>query len=94
MAEHRSCIIIGAGVAGLVQAGELLQKKVLHHKDIQILERGQEYGGVWAAATYPGAACDVFSITYQISWWRNKCMHDNFHYKSSLQTKTPGLLIC
>ena len=77
MSEHKSCIIIGAGAAGLIQAGELLRKKVFKHKDILILERGHGYGGVWAAATYPGAACDVFSILYQISWWRNPGMHKN-----------------
>ncbi|UKZ64286.1 uncharacterized protein TrAtP1_005504 [Trichoderma atroviride] len=65
------CIIIGAGVGGLVQAAELLRKKVLQPQDLQILERHSDYGGVWKAATYPGAACDVFSCTYQVSWHRN-----------------------
>ena len=73
--QHKPCVIIGAGAAGLAQAGELIRKKVFNQKDILILERGQQYGGVWAAATYPGAACDVFSILYQIGWWRNPGMH-------------------
>ncbi|KKP01040.1 monooxygenase [Trichoderma harzianum] len=62
---HKFCIIIGAGAGGLIQAAELLRKKVLQLQDIQILERNSDYGGVWKAATYPGAACDVFSCTYQ-----------------------------
>jgi cation diffusion facilitator CzcD-associated flavoprotein CzcO len=68
---HKFCIIVGAGVGGLVQAAELLRKKVLQPQDIQILERSNDYGGVWNAATYPGAACDVFSCMYQVSWHRN-----------------------
>ncbi|KAJ4854534.1 flavin-binding monooxygenase-like domain-containing protein [Trichoderma breve] len=68
---HKFCIIIGAGAGGLIQAAELLRKKVLRLQDIQILERNSDYGGVWKAATYPGAACDVFSCTYQVSWHRN-----------------------
>jgi cation diffusion facilitator CzcD-associated flavoprotein CzcO len=73
-ANHKFCIIVGAGVGGLIQAAELLRKKVLHASDVQILERNSDYGGVWQAATYPGAACDVFSCMYQISWHRNPGM--------------------
>jgi cation diffusion facilitator CzcD-associated flavoprotein CzcO len=72
---HRFCIIVGAGVGGLIQAAELLRKQVLRSQDIQILERSSGYGGVWKAATYPGAACDVFSCMYQISWHRNPGKH-------------------
>ncbi|KAK4076574.1 uncharacterized protein Triagg1_4177 [Trichoderma aggressivum f. europaeum] len=68
---HKFCIIVGAGAGGLIQAAELLRKKDLQLQDIQILERNSDYGGVWKAATYPGAACDVFSCTYQVSWHRN-----------------------
>ena len=68
---HKPCIIVGGGVGGLIQAAELLRKKVFSLHDIRIFERNQDYGGVWKAATYPGAACDVFSCTYQISWHRN-----------------------
>jgi cation diffusion facilitator CzcD-associated flavoprotein CzcO len=55
----------------LMQAADLVRRKVLSIQDIQIFERNSDYGGVWMAATYPGAACDVFSCTYQISWHRN-----------------------
>ena len=56
MSEHKACIIVGAGAAGLIQAGELLKKNVFKCSDILILERQRSFGGVWAAATYPGAA--------------------------------------
>ena len=57
MSGHKSCIIIGAGAAGVIRAGELLRKSVLKHSEILILERQPNYGGVWQAATYPGAVC-------------------------------------
>ena len=50
--ERRTCIIIGAGVSGLVQAAELVRHRVLKHEEISILERADDYGGVWTAATY------------------------------------------
>ncbi|KAH8803542.1 hypothetical protein F5884DRAFT_509071 [Xylogone sp. PMI_703] len=69
--RHKFCIVVGGGVGGLIQAAELLRKKVLRKEELQIFERDGDYGGVWKAATYPGAACDVFSCMYQISWHRN-----------------------
>jgi cation diffusion facilitator CzcD-associated flavoprotein CzcO len=69
--HHRFCIIIGGGPSGLIQAAELLRKGILQHSDFEILERSNGYGGVWKQATYPGAACDVWSNVYQISWYRN-----------------------
>lgn len=50
--ERRTCIIIGAGVSGLVQAAELVRNNFLNHDDILILERANDYGGVWTAANY------------------------------------------
>jgi cation diffusion facilitator CzcD-associated flavoprotein CzcO len=72
MARERSrlCIIVGAGVSGLVQAAELLRKDILQPEELEILDRSNDYGGVWNTATYPGSGCDVFSILYQVSWFR------------------------
>ena len=50
--KRRTCVIIGAGVSGLVQAAELVRHRVLKHEQISILERADDYGGVWTAATY------------------------------------------
>jgi cation diffusion facilitator CzcD-associated flavoprotein CzcO len=69
--HHRFCLIIGAGASGIIQAGELLRRNILQHHQFQILERNEGYGGVWKQATYPGAACDVWSHVYQISWFPN-----------------------
>ncbi|QLI72763.1 FAD-binding monooxygenase BOA2 [Metarhizium brunneum] len=82
--RHKFCIIIGAGPGGLIQAAELLRQKVLQAKDIQILERNDDYGGVWKRATYPGAACDVFSCLYQVSWHRNPDWQCLFPSRSEL----------
>ena len=71
MTEHRFCLIVGAGPSGLIQAAELLRKGILSHNDFLILERNDGYGGVWKQATYPGAACDVPSNVYQVSFHRN-----------------------
>ena len=69
--HHRFCIIVGAGAGGLLQAAELLRNKVLQAHELQVFERDSNFGGVWQAAKYPGAACDVPSAIYQISWHRN-----------------------
>lgn len=55
----------------MIQAAELLKKGVLKPEQLEILDRGKDYGGVWSAANYPGAGCDVFSILYEISSFRN-----------------------
>jgi cation diffusion facilitator CzcD-associated flavoprotein CzcO len=68
--RNRLCIIAGAGVSGLVQAAELIRKGILQPEELEILDRSSNYGGVWNDATYPGAGCDVFSILYQVSWFR------------------------
>ena len=68
--RNRFCIIAGAGVSGLVQATELIRNGVLQPDELEILDRNGNYGGVWNDAIYPGAGCDVFSILYQVSWFR------------------------
>ncbi|KFZ20415.1 hypothetical protein V501_00155 [Pseudogymnoascus sp. VKM F-4519 (FW-2642)] len=68
--RNRVCIIVGAGVSGLVQAAEILRKDILQPEELEILDRSKDYGGVWNAAIYPGAGCDVFSVLYQVSWFR------------------------
>jgi len=50
--QRKTCVIVGAGVSGLVQAAELIRRGVLKHGQLLILERAEDYGGVWKAATY------------------------------------------
>jgi cation diffusion facilitator CzcD-associated flavoprotein CzcO len=72
--KHRFCLIIGAGASGLIQGAELVKRRILKHHEFEIIERQDGYGGVWWQANYPGAACDIPSNIYQISWYRNTSM--------------------
>ena len=58
-------IVIGAGFGGLGAARALRERGV---RDITVLERADEIGGVWRDNTYPNAACDVPSPLYSWSW--------------------------
>src|SRR5688572_33106417 len=65
MARKVSVAIVGAGFGGVATAVQLKQRGI---DDIVILERGDRIGGVWRANTYPGAACDVPSHLYSLSF--------------------------
>lgn len=57
--------IIGAGFGGIAMAIRLLQQGI---QDFVILEKGSEVGGTWRDNQYPGAACDVQSHMYSLSF--------------------------
>lgn len=57
--------IIGAGFGGLATAIRLLQNNI---QDFIILEKGNDVGGTWRDNQYPGAACDVQSHMYSLSY--------------------------
>ncbi len=61
-------VIIGAGVAGIA-AGAMLRRKGI--EDFLILERGDQFGGVWRDNIYPGVECDVQSHLYSYSFRPN-----------------------
>src|SRR4029453_3416660 len=65
MSERVSVAIVGGGFGGVAAAVELKRRGI---DDIVILERGDRFGGVWRANTYPGAACDVPSHLYSLSF--------------------------
>jgi cation diffusion facilitator CzcD-associated flavoprotein CzcO len=73
--KYRFCLIIGAGASGLLQGAELIKQGILKHNEFEIIERNSGYGGVWWQSTYPGAACDIPSNIYQISWYPNPSTH-------------------
>ena len=60
--------IIGAGFAGIGAAIQLLESGV---ESITIFERAGEIGGTWRDNTYPGAACDIPSHVYSLSFEPN-----------------------
>ena len=57
--------IIGAGFGGLAMAIRLLQANI---QDFIILEKADDVGGTWRENQYPGAACDVQSHMYSLSF--------------------------
>lgn len=57
--------IIGAGFGGLAMAIRLLQSGI---QDFIILEKANDVGGTWRENQYPGAACDVQSHMYSLSF--------------------------
>jgi len=60
--------IIGAGFGALALAHHLAEQDV---DDVLILERDDGVGGTWRANCYPGAACDVPSHLYSLSFAAN-----------------------
>ncbi|KZZ14247.1 monooxygenase [Oleiphilus sp. HI0130] len=65
MAQVHHVIIIGSGFGGQIAAINLQKKGI---KDFIILERRAFVGGTWSQNTYPGAAVDVHSPLYSISF--------------------------
>jgi cation diffusion facilitator CzcD-associated flavoprotein CzcO len=63
--DRHEVVVIGAGFGGLCVAHRLAQDGV---DDVVILERDDGVGGTWRANTYPGAACDVPSHLYSLSF--------------------------
>lgn len=66
-------VVIGAGVAGITTAHVLREAEF---RDIIVLEKGSDVGGVWHWNHYPGLACDVPSQLYQFGFapkadWRH-----------------------
>lgn len=57
--------IIGAGFAGIGTAIRLKQAGI---ESFTMFERAGEVGGTWRDNTYPGAACDVPSHAYSLSF--------------------------
>jgi cation diffusion facilitator CzcD-associated flavoprotein CzcO len=61
-------VIIGAGFGGIAAAVALI---AAGHRDVVLLERAGEIGGVWRDNRYPGCACDVPAPLYSYSFAPN-----------------------
>lgn len=59
--------IIGSGFGAIAVAAEFLRNG---YHDVRLWERSGDLGGVWRDNAYPGAACDVPSPFYSLSWAR------------------------
>lgn len=65
MAQHYKVAIIGAGFGGIAMAIRLQQQGI---NDFILLEKASDFGGTWRDNQYPGAACDVQSHMYSLSY--------------------------
>lgn len=66
--ERFGVAVIGAGLAALAVTHRLAE---LGLDDVVVFERGDGVGGTWRVNTYPGAACDVPSHLYSLSFAPN-----------------------
>jgi 4-hydroxyacetophenone monooxygenase len=70
--EGFSCIVIGAGISGLVMSYRLKRAGI----PFTVLERKTEVGGVWRDNSYPGAGVDTANEMYSFSFFpRNWSMY-------------------
>jgi len=74
-AATRRILIIGSGFGGL---GLAIRLKRAGIATFTILEQAASLGGTWRDNSYPGAACDVPSMLYSLSFeqrtdWPRKC---------------------
>ena len=65
--EHpdRRIVVVGAGPGGIAAAHRLRQAG---YHDVVVLDRADGPGGTWRHNRYPGAACDVQSHLYSLSF--------------------------
>ncbi|MCD2195352.1 NAD(P)/FAD-dependent oxidoreductase [Actinomycetospora endophytica] len=64
MTEERDVLVVGAGFAGLYQLHRLRGLDL----DTRVIEAGSDVGGTWYWNRYPGARCDVESMSYCYSF--------------------------
>ena len=81
--------IIGAGFAGI---GAAVQLKKAGIESFTIFERSSEVGGTWRDNTYPGAACDVPSHVYSLSFEQNPNWSRRYATSSEIQEYLVGVV--
>jgi cation diffusion facilitator CzcD-associated flavoprotein CzcO len=64
-AETLEVLIVGAGFSGLAMAIRCRQAGI---GPMRVIEKAEDIGGTWRENTYPGAACDVPSHLYSLSF--------------------------
>ena len=81
--------IIGAGFGGIAAAIRLKQAGI---ESFRIFERASEIGGTWRDNTYPGAACDVPSHVYSLSFEPNPDWSHTYSSSWEIQRYLLGLV--
>jgi cyclohexanone monooxygenase len=62
--QDRDVIVVGAGFAGMYMLHKIRQLGM----SVTVIERGSGVGGTWYWNRYPGARCDVESMSYSYSF--------------------------
>jgi cation diffusion facilitator CzcD-associated flavoprotein CzcO len=78
----RSVAVVGGGFGG-VTAAVMLRRA--GYRDVTVFERGERIGGVWHHNTYPGAACDVPSHLYELSFEPNPAWSRRYAPQAEIQ---------
>jgi cation diffusion facilitator CzcD-associated flavoprotein CzcO len=78
----RSVAVVGGGFGGVAALTMLLRAG---HRDVTVFERGDRIGGVWNDNTYPGAACDIPSHLYELSFAPNPRWSRRFAPQAEIQ---------
>jgi len=78
---HNHVAIIGTGFGGIATAVRLRQRGF---DDFVLLDRAGEVGGVWRDNDYPGAAVDVPSHLYSLSFAPNPNWHNTYAKRAEL----------
>jgi cation diffusion facilitator CzcD-associated flavoprotein CzcO len=86
---HNQVAIVGSGFGGLATAVRLEQAGV---EDFVVIDRAEEVGGVWRDNDYPGAAVDVRSNQYSLSFAPNPDWHNAFARQPELHAYLRGLV--
>ncbi len=81
--------IIGAGFGGIGMAIQLRKAGI---ESFTIFERAAEIGGTWRDNTYPGAACDVPSHAYSLSFEPNPNWSRKFSPAAEIHSYLLGLV--
>jgi cation diffusion facilitator CzcD-associated flavoprotein CzcO len=81
--------IVGAGFSGIGAAIRLKQAGI---HSFTIFEQASEIGGTWRDNTYPGAACDVPSHVYSLSFEPNPDWSRRFSESGEIQDYLLGLV--
>ncbi|WP_373875426.1 NAD(P)-binding protein, partial [Methylobacterium trifolii] len=64
-AETLAVLVVGAGFSGLAMAIRCRKAGI---GPLLLIEKGDGIGGTWHENTYPGAACDIPSHLYSLSF--------------------------
>lgn len=82
MRRKLRCVVVGAGMAGILAA---IRLREAGFDDVTVYEKDARLGGTWRDNTYPGVACDVPSHLYSFSFSPNPGWSHDF---------SPGAEIC